>query len=271
MGKTAPRIKQPQLFCLTSGKGGVGKTSLAVNLSYALAVRQRRVLLLDGDLGLANVDVLLGLPVNTTIRTILEQDISPLDAVVKLEPNLSVLPASSGVPEMVHLGPEEQIQLGEVLSAITQHFEVILVDTAAGLGPSVLWFNAWADHIIVVVTPDPTSLTDAYALIKVLSLNHRRRHFHILANLVQNEAEARQTFKTLQKVADHFLQVALHYLGAVPNDPEVRKAVREQVPFFKLSPRSAASQAVARLAEKLGSGLPGQTEDAAKKAQMRTR
>jgi flagellar biosynthesis protein FlhG len=264
MEKTVPRSKQPQLICLTSGKGGVGKTSLAVNLSFALAIGRRRVLLIDGDLGLANVDVLLGLPVNTTIHTILEHDASPLDAAIYPEPNLGILPASSGVPEMVNLGPDEQAQLGEILTAIAQHFEVVLVDTAAGLGPSVLWFNTWVDHILLVVTPDPTSLTDAYALIKVLSLKHHRRHFHILTNLVKNDREAQQTFRTLHKVADQFLHVPLHHLGAVPNDPAVKKAVREQMPFFNLAPQSPATHAIVQLAESLHGGLLGSAEKAVK-------
>jgi flagellar biosynthesis protein FlhG len=257
-----PRIRKPQLFCLTSGKGGVGKTSLAVNLSFALAAGNRRVLLIDGDLGLANVDVLLGLPVNTTIHTILEYDAEPMDAVIYLKPNLGILPASSGVPEMANLGSDERTQLQEILAAIARHFDMILVDTAAGLGPSVLWFSTWVNHILLVVTPDPTSLTDAYALIKVLSLKHQRRHFHILTNLVKDDQEARQTFGTLHKVAKHFLPVALHYLGAVPNDPEVRKSVREQGPFFNLSPQSEATSAIIKLAESLHAGLPGVTDKA---------
>jgi flagellar biosynthesis protein FlhG len=260
MEKNAPHIKQPQRICLTSGKGGVGKTSLAVNLSFALAAGRQRVLLLDGDLGLANVDVLLGLPVNTTVFNILEHGTPPLDAVIHLEPHLGILPASSGVSEMVNLGPDEQTQLGEILTTIACHFEVVLIDTAAGLGSSVLWFNTWADHIIVVVTPDPTSITDAYALIKVLSLNHHRRDFHILANLVQDDREARQTFKTLQKVAHQFLPSSLHYLGAVPHDPQVKKAVRAQVPFFTLAPRSSATQAVWQLAERLPGSLSETTQ-----------
>lgn len=269
MEKNTPQTRQPLRVCLTSGKGGVGKTSLAVNLGFALASGRRRVLLLDGDLGLANVDVLLGLPVQATIFNILEENTQPLDAVVYLKPNLGILPASSGVSEMVNLGPEHQGRLEGILTAIAPHFELVLVDTAAGLGPSVLWFSTWADHLIVVATPDPTSLTDAYALIKVLALHYRRRHFHILVNLVQDEAEARQTFSTLEKVARQFLGVLLHYLGAVPHDPEVKKAGREQAPFYTLTPWSPATQAVLQLADRLRDGLPGGEEKAKPKARTR--
>ncbi len=251
MKNAAPPREKPRLFCLTSGKGGVGKTSLAVNLAFALADSDRRVLIVDGDLGLANVDVLLGLPVQATIRDILDCQGDPLDTVVYLSPNLGILPAASGVPELAILGPEEQAELAQVLSAIARHFHYVIVDTAAGIGPAVLWFNTMVDHILVVATPDPTSMTDAYALIKVLSQQYGRHLFHILVNQVQNDQEARQTFNTLSQVARKFLQVSLQYLGAVPLEAAVRVAIREQVPFLRLSPRGRASQAVRALAARL--------------------
>ncbi|MEW6388768.1 MAG: MinD/ParA family protein [Thermodesulfobacteriota bacterium] len=246
-----PKNVKPRRFCISSGKGGVGKTSLAVNLGLALAEPGNRVLIVDGDLGLANVDVLLRLPVHSTIQDILDRGGDPLETVVYLMPNLGILPASSGVPDMVNLGLEDQAQLASVLTAIGAHFDYVLVDTAAGLGPSVLWFNTLADHIILVVTPDPTSLTDAYAMIKVLFQEYHRRQFHILMNLVKEETEGRQTFNTLAKVAAKFLNLTLDYLGSVPQDYAVIKAVREQVPFLKLSPQSPASQAVENLAARL--------------------
>ena len=242
---------KPRRFCLSSGKGGVGKTSLAVNLALALAMQDHRVLIVDGDLGLANVDVLLRLPVHSTIQDILDRGGDPLDTVIYLMPNLGILPASSGVPDMVNLGAEDQAQLGSVLATIGANFDYVMVDTAAGLGPSVLWFNTMADHIIIVVTPDPTSLTDAYAMIKVMFQDYHRRQFHILMNLVKEETEGRQTFNTLAKVANKFLNLDLHYLGSVPQDYAVIKAVREQVPFLKLSPQSPASQAIETLAARL--------------------
>jgi len=242
------RLWQPMRLCLSSGKGGVGKTSLAVNLAFALAGQGCRVLLVDGDLGLANVDVLLGLEVRLTLRELLAQDLDPRAALVYVAPGLAVLPAASGVAELVTLTPEDQVLLGRLLARLGRDFQVVLVDTAAGLGPAVLWFNTWAHHNLVVVTPDPTSLTDAYALIKVLSRAFGRKEFHLLVNQVSGEAEGERTFAALSQVASRFLEVKLDYLGSIPADPAVQQGVREQLPFVQAAPRAAASRAVASVA-----------------------
>jgi len=255
---TTRKYPQPVTACLSSGKGGVGKTSLTVNLAFALAQKGLRVLLVDGDLGLANVDVLLGLQVKTTIRDILDTEADPLEAVIYLEPNLGVLPASSGVPDLANLGPEDHQQLGGILEPIFQHFDFVLVDTAAGIGPSVLWFNTYVDYNILVVTPDPTAITDAYALIKVLSRNYHRQSFHLLLNQVKDGLEARQVYEHLARVASHFLNLDLEYLGAVPQDPAVSKGVRSQAPFLKIAPHSKAARAIISHAERLqGWTAPG--------------
>jgi flagellar biosynthesis protein FlhG len=244
-------MRQPPRLCLSSGKGGVGKTSLAVNLAFAMAGLGRRVLLVDGDLGLANVDVLLGLTPTGTIRDILEGGLNPLDALVFVEPGLGVLPASSGVAEMADLDAEAQAQLGRMLERLASDFEVVLVDAAAGLGPSVLWFNAWAHLSLLVVTPDPTSMTDAYALIKVLSLTYHRHLFQIILNQTADDREGRQAFATLSQVAARFLKVRLTHLITVPSDPAVRRGIREQTPFVHTMPRSRAGQAMITLAHRL--------------------
>ncbi len=243
--------RKPVMACMSSGKGGVGKTSLTVNLAFALAQRGLRVLVVDGDLGLANVDVLLGLQVQTTINDILDREADPLEAVVYLEPRLGILPASSGVPDLAKLGPEDHRQLGSILLPITRHFDFVLVDTAAGIGSSVLWFNTFVDYNILLLTPDPTAMTDAYALIKVLSRDYHRQTFHLILNQVKNEAEARQVYDHLARVASHFLSLNLEYLGAVPQDTSVSKGVRHQKPFIKVAPHSKAAIAISGLAERL--------------------
>jgi len=240
-------------LCITSGKGGVGKTSFAVNVAFALADKGHRVLLIDGDLGLANVDVLLGLSVDSNIRHILEGDADPLKTVVFVEENLGVLPATSGVPEMVALGPDDQTRLGGLLDGLANHFDYVLMDTAAGIGPSVLWFNNFVDYNLILLTPDPTSLTDAYALIKTLSREFRRDDFQLILNLARDEQEARRTFARIQTVAKKFLDVDLSYLGAIPDDDAVNKAVRQQLPFVRGLPESKAAQAVQLLAAKIES------------------
>lgn len=243
--------ESPVSICITSGKGGVGKTCLTINLAYSLAEKGRSVLVIDGDLGLANVDVMLGLSVKRTIRDILEIGIDPLESVIYPKAKVGVLPASSGVPEMVTLGPEEQDQLGGFLKSVMMHFDFVLIDTAAGIGPSVLWFNTFAEHNIIVLSPDPTSLTDAYALIKVLSRDYGRKQFHIVPNLIRSEKEGTETFETLNKTARKFLTLDLHCLGTIPEDGNVNKAIRQQIPLVQMVPKSKAARAVSFLAERI--------------------
>jgi flagellar biosynthesis protein FlhG len=250
---TTMHTHKPIILSITSGKGGVGKTSVAVNSAFALANKGYRVLLVDGDLGLANADILLGITAQTTIRTILDGEANPLDAVVYLNPNLGVLPASSGVPEMVSLGRDQQERLTALFSIITDQFDYVLVDTAAGIGSSVLWLNQFAQFNVIVLTPDPTSLTDAYAIIKTLFTQFNRTLFYVVLNLIRDEKEGRRAYETLKGVANQFLDLDLQYLGAIPEDVSVKKAVREQMPFIQKDPACAAAKAVSMLVDQMES------------------
>jgi flagellar biosynthesis protein FlhG len=248
---TDSRGDRPARLCISSGKGGVGKTSLTVNLAYALAASGKRVLIVDGDLGLANVDVLLGLPVEKTIRDVIDGTVDPLDSVIEVSAGVGVLPASSGVPEMVSLGPEEQTQLGDLLTSIMAPYDYVLMDTAAGIGPSVLWFNTFADHNLIITGPDPASLTDAYALIKVLHRDHGRDRFHVIVNFVMSEREATRIHESLAGVTARFLGLKPIYLGGIPRDTSVIQSARSQRPFVQQFVRQPAARAVLLLAERI--------------------
>jgi flagellar biosynthesis protein FlhG len=226
-----------------------------VNLAFALAQGGAQVLVVDGDLGLANIDVLLGLTVSKTIGHILNAGGDPQTALVHVGPRLALLPAASGVPEMAELGANDREVLEEMLRGLAAGFDYVLIDTAAGLGAPVLWFNLLARHNLVLITPDPTSLTDAYALIKVLAQQHGRREFVMVVNQVADEAEARQVFMHLAGVAAKFLEVKLRYGGAVPRAAEAALAVRRQEPFVKSTPEGKASEAVMELAQGLRRGF----------------
>lgn len=240
----------PVIFCISSGKGGVGKTSFSVNFAAALAGLGRRVLLIDGDLGLANVDVLLGLDVRRNLRATIEEGSDPAELLLEAAPGLLVLPASSGVPEMANLTPQEQAYLTAALDSIIACYDFVLVDTAAGLGDSVLWFNNWARENIVILSPDPASMTDAYALIKVLHSRYDKNHFHLLINGARSAREAGEAFDTMSRVLMRFLKIKPRHLGTVPHDLVVGQALRRQKPFMLTDPGSRAGRAVSRIAER---------------------
>jgi len=241
----------PKIICISSGKGGVGKTSFSVNVATALSQKGKTVLLIDGDLGLANVDVVLGLNVRHTVREAIEEGRSLAACLVEINPGFQVLPASSGVPEMANLSYEEQAFLTSNLEEIIDRFDYVLIDTAAGIGDSVLWFNTWSQENIVILTPDPTSLTDAYALIKVLHSRHGKKHFHLMINSVKSKKEGKDVFDNMSMVLERFLKIRPQALGAMPQDNQVSMAIRRQKPFLLASPDSRASQEILAVAERI--------------------
>ncbi|MCB2184345.1 MAG: MinD/ParA family protein [Desulfobulbaceae bacterium] len=243
--------KAPHIVSISSGKGGVGKTSFTVNLAAALSKKSKKVLLIDGDLGLANVDVVLGLNVKHSLREIVEEDRDPMETLVEIMPGFFVLPASSGVPEMANLSYEEQAFLTNSLEHITDNFDYVLVDTAAGIGDSVLWFNEWSDTNIILLTPDPTSMTDAYALIKVLHTRYEKNEFSLIINHVKSKKEGNEVFANMSAVLENFLGIKPINRGAIPRDSAVAQAVRNQKPFLIAQPKARASLAVNEICNKL--------------------
>lgn len=240
-----------KVIAVTGGKGGVGKTNVSVNLSAALSEMGRRVVLMDADLGLANVDVLLGLRVKKTIADVLEGHCSLADVLVRVDNNMSIVPASSGTQAMTALSEHQHAELIYAFNDIADQMDVLIIDTAAGISESVVSFVKAAQEVLVVVCDEPTSITDAYALIKMLNRDHKMTHFRILANMVHSETEGRNMFNKIVTVTDRFLDVTLQYVGSIPYDEAVRKAVQKQTAVLKAFSGSKAAVAYRQLANKV--------------------
>jgi len=242
-----------QVIAVTGGKGGVGKSNVSVNMSIALAEMGRRVVLLDADLGLANIDVLLGITAKNNISNVLNGEISLRDVLVNGPGGVRIIPAASGTQEMATLQPEEHAGLIRAFSTISDQLDVLVVDTAAGIGDGVVSFVKASQEVVVVVTDEPTSITDAYALIKLLNKDHGLFRFRILANMVKTPQEGHNLFAKLTKVTDRFLDVALQYVGSIPFDESVKRSVQRQKAVVEAYPRAKASIAFKSLAKKVDS------------------
>jgi flagellar biosynthesis protein FlhG len=263
MGKDAHMAKAtPLVLSVTSGKGGVGKTNISVGLACELARLGRRVVLLDADLGLANVDVILGLSPEKNLFHLFQEGARLADILLPTPYGFAILPAASGVTEMLDLDTGQKLELLEALDVLDATTDVLLVDTGAGLGDNAVYFNIAVQERILVLTPEPTSLTDAYALIKVLKAEHGVDRFRVLVNMAEGAAAARDAFKRLYAATDAFLSgISLDYLGFLPKDPEVRAAVVEQKPFVRRRPDSPAAKALAQVASKVAALKPPATLD----------
>lgn len=238
-----------QVIAVSGGKGGVGKSNLSVNLSIALAQMRRRVVLLDADLGLANVDVLLGLSPTYNLADVLAGKQSLQDVLVTGPAGIKVVPAASGVQKMASLSPAEHAGLISAFSELSDQVDVLVVDTAAGISDTVVSFVRAANEAIVVVCDEPSSITDAYALIKLLSREYGLQRFRVVANMTRTANEGEAMFNKLSGVCERFLDVALQYVGQVPFDENVRLAVQKQRALIEYAPHSKAARAIVKLAE----------------------
>lgn len=220
-------MHSPRVISVSSGKGGVGKTFFSVHMASIAAQQGQRVLLLDADLGLANVDVMLGLTAKGSVLNVVRGESRLEDMVVRARQGFDVLPGGSGLFELTSLDTDQQRLLLEEMRNTAENYDLVLIDTAAGIGENVLYFVSAAESSLVVITPDPTSLTDGYALIKVLSQQRGVRRFMVAVNQA-DEFDAQLTFRRLLSVADRYLDVHLDFVGYMPANPEVRKAIQKQ-------------------------------------------
>jgi len=217
----------PPAIAVSSGKGGVGKTFLSVHLADRAVQQGKRVLLVDADLGLANVDVMLGITASGDIQQVVDGQSQLSDILVTHSSGFDVLPGGSGLHELTHLSANQQRVLLDEMNALTCNYDLVLIDTAAGISENVLYFSSCAESVLIVLTPDPTSLTDAYALIKVLSHQRDVGKFLVAVNQA-DEVQAQVTFKRLLSVADRYLDVVLDFVGFMPEYKKVRTAIQSQ-------------------------------------------
>ncbi len=241
----------PRIIAVSSGKGGVGKTNFVANLALFYAGLNKKVLILDADLGLSNIDVLFGIAPKFNLKHVLLGEKTMQDIIVKGPLDIMILPASSGVRELTELSDKSRLKLVTELDNFNVPFDIFLIDTGAGIADNVLFFCSAAQETIVIVTPEPTSLADAYALIKVLSRDFGERCFRILVNTARSEKEAFDTFRKLAIVADRFLKLSVDYVGYLPYEQHVKDAIIAQKGYIAMYPNSTFSKKLGVIAKRL--------------------
>lgn len=234
---------QVRCIAITGGKGGVGKTSIAINLATSFAKLNRRVMLLDADFGLANVDVALGLTPAKNLFHVIQGENSIEEILIDGPEHIKIIPASSGIKKMANLSSRQQSGLICAFSELGEQPDIMIIDTAAGINDSVMRFSRAAGEIIVVVCDEPAAIADAYALIKVLGSDYAVNQFSIVCNQVESRAHGEVLFSRILKVINKYLDVSVNYLGAIPADVYLKKAVKRQLAVTQAYPQSRASMA----------------------------
>jgi flagellar biosynthesis protein FlhG len=239
-----------RVIAVTSGKGGVGKSNVTVNLAVTLAQNGERVMVMDADMGLANIDVLLGLSPGLNLSHVINGECSLEETLVDGPAGIKIVPASSGVASMSDLTPAQNAGVIRSFSELTEPVDVLLIDTAAGLSDSVVSYTRAAREVIVVVCDEPASITDAYAMIKVMNRDYGVERFHVLANQAHGATQGRELYNKLARVSERFLDVTLDYLGCIPYDDCLKKAVQKQKSVVEAFPRSQSATAFKQIARK---------------------
>lgn len=252
-GATVPDspVRMTRVVSVTSGKGGVGKTAVVANVAIALARQGKKVLVIDADLGLANVDVILGLAPEYNLNHFFKGERSLEEIMVEGPYGLKILPAGSGVQQYTRLDGQLKMRFIEAIDNLQESFDLVLIDTEAGISDNVTYFNVAAQDILVVTTPEPTAITDAYALMKLLSSQYHQKNFLLCVNSVRNGSEGLDVFEKLTMVSGRYLDISIDYLGSVPFDRKMHEAVRAQQVIQELFPDNKVSKAFINLADSL--------------------
>lgn len=248
-----------RVIAVTSGKGGVGKTNLALALSLALSMQRYRVVLMDADMGLANVDVILGIMPKYNLSDVIRGEKSLSDVIQEGPEGLKIIPSASGIEELANLDAESLERLIREIALIEQNFDYLVIDTGAGISRQVMAFILAAEEVLLVTTPEPTALTDAYGLIKVFKKHEGKGHIRLVINKVRSQQEGIETAQRLIRAAKYFLNMDIEVAGCIPSDKAVEDAVRRNQSFIVAFPRAPASQNVLKIASLYGDiarGMP---------------
>ncbi len=245
------RSKSVKTIAITSGKGGVGKSTLTANIAYALALQGKKVLIFDGDLGMANVDIMFGVKASGSILEVLHGDKDISEILVPLTPNISLIPGGSGLVELGRLSAFERRSLVDSVASLEHSFDYMLIDTAPGISDNVLYLNAAAQMSAVIINPDPASLADSYALIKVLHQEYKENKFAIICNQVGTELEGLGLFNRFNDVVNKFLCIGLDYCGSLAMDPLFRKSTQTQRLIMRHEPQSQSARSIQVITSKL--------------------
>lgn len=248
--------RQAKVLAIASGKGGVGKTNISANLSICFARAGKRVLLLDADMSLGNLDVILNIQSKFNISHVLFGQ-RQLDEVIHHGPHgIDILCGASGIENLANLTEFQQSRLIQNMDRLQDNADIIVIDSAAGIGKSVVGFCMASDHVLIVTTPDATAMTDAYGMIKVLAANDFEGHMSLVVNMADTQAQAKRTYLQIAKVAKQFLGLTIYYAGSVLFDPNLVSAVRARTPVITAYPRSQASASIRMLASRLSRSSP---------------
>lgn len=240
-----------KVLSVTSGKGGVGKTAVVANIGLGLARSGNKVLILDADLGLANIDVVFGLTPLYNLNHFFSGE-SDLESIMVTGPHdIRILPAGSGLQSFIQLDSDHKLKLLDGLDSLNIEFDFLLIDTEAGISENVTYFNTAAQEILLVTTPDPTAITDVYALMKLLSTRYHEKHFNLVVNMVSSEEEALDVYRKLSIVSSRYLDISIDYFGSIPFDRQMAEAIRKQQAIVELYPNSETTRAFITLADRI--------------------